>query len=104
MVHFRNDVVDYNLGFVTYLLRVQHQRSWQEMPPIMVHKGELERYTNAVGTDLKIVWRSLHKRMRIMEVPTIKHAVETAEEAEEPFQQSTKEEPFMQFLKAETGL
>jgi hypothetical protein len=29
MVHFRNNMVDYNQGYVEYLLRAQHQHEWQ---------------------------------------------------------------------------
>jgi hypothetical protein len=34
IVHFRNDAVDNNMAYVRYLMRVQHKKSWQDMPPI----------------------------------------------------------------------
>ena len=97
LVHFRNDAVDNNMAMVRYLMRIQHKKSWQDMPPIMVHKGELERYTNKVAIDLGIVWQSPHHRLRIMEVPPIQHV---QEDDETPEQRPSKvEEPFMKFLK-----
>ena len=38
LVHFRNDEVDHNSSFARYLMRVQHKKCWQDMPPIMVHR------------------------------------------------------------------
>lgn len=104
LVHMRNDSLNHNWNYATYLLRVQHQRSWQDMPPIMVHKGELERYTDKVATDLGIVWQSPHHRVRIMELPTIVQAKEEQDEAVDDGKGFTKgEEPFMKFIKEETA-
>lgn len=71
------------------------------MPPIMVNRGELVGFCNKVAMDLNIAWLSSHHRVRIMEVPT----VITAQEDNEGYQKEPrpKEEPFMRFLKAETG-
>jgi hypothetical protein len=99
LVHFRNDAVDHSQELVTYLLRVQHKKSWQDMPPIMVHKGELQRYATMVASDLGIVWRSPHHRIRVVEVPAIRQAqAEDDQASKKPYV-----EPFLRFMQAETG-
>lgn len=131
LVHFRNDAVSHDASSAEYILRAQHQRPWQDTPPIMVHRGELEQFMTDVAVDLGIAWKSTHKRMRIMEVPTIQHTsiggggiTETiatnsnrstnnngvtdpilAAAAAAPTTTTTaiKEEPFLQFMKAQTG-
>lgn len=76
LVHFRNNMVDYNQGyceyckystwevclcngcfdpphflntyflFITAVLRAQHQQEWQYISPVMVQKGELQKHMN----------------------------------------------------------
>ncbi|CAB9520719.1 expressed unknown protein [Seminavis robusta] len=104
LVHFRNDAVDHNAAYVQYLLRVQHKKSWQDMPPIMVHKGELDRYCTKVAVDLNIAWLSSHHRIRVVEVPPIQYAKDDDGGVDGKVIGTGKgEEPFMKFIKAEVG-
>ena len=103
LVHFRNNAVDHDGSYAEYLLRAQHQRPWQESPPIMAHRGELEQFMTDVAVDLGIAWRSSHKRVRIMELPTIKSIAADDGDDDDHAQTTPKEEPFLQFMKQETG-
>lgn len=108
LVHFRNDAVSNDASTAEYLLRAQHQRPWQDAMPIMVHRGELEQYMTDVAMDIGIAWRSTHKRVRIMEVPTIHSIAKNGDDDEDDdnkdVEATKKVEPFLQFMKSEIGL
>lgn len=104
LVHFRNNAVSNDASSAEYLLRAQHQRPWQDSPPVMVHRGELEQFMTDVAVDLGIAWRSSHMRFRVMEVPPIKTITDgsTSDDkhcANNEKEEASKEEPFLKFMK-----
>merc|ERR1712232_394005 len=58
LLHFRNNGINFDKRCVEYVLRAQHVKSWQEMAPIMVQKGELDRKCTEVAKKLKIAFSS----------------------------------------------
>jgi hypothetical protein len=68
----------------------------------VVHRGELERFTNNVAIDLGIVWQSPHHRIRVMEIPPIVQVLDN-EASEAKHVDAHKEEPFMRFLQQDVA-
>ena len=104
LVHFRNNAVSNDASSAEYMLRAQHQRPWQDSPPVMVHRGELEQFMTDVAVDLGIAWRSSHMRFRVMEVPPIKtiavgDSPSDDENGTNDEPEAIKEEPFLKFMK-----
>jgi hypothetical protein len=99
--HFRITDLEYMFKMSSLMALTYFAIALQDMAPIMVHRGELERYTQKVASDLGIVWRSSHRRLRIMEVPPIRIAQEKEEKETTAF---GGVEPFMQYIKEETGM
>lgn len=56
LIHKRANGVDSNAGYINYLYRAQHVKSWQELGAIMISKGEWERHADKVATDMGIVF------------------------------------------------
>ena len=102
LTHFRNNMVDNNQSYVEYLLRAQHQQEWQYLSTIMIQKGDLQRFMDRVATDLGINWKYESYRFKLTELPHV--VTTTPDEANE--QDQSKEsnvEPFLKFIKEETG-
>jgi len=63
LVHFRTNALDANAGYVEYTLVVQHIKSWQDIAPIMVQKGELLKQCNKISDSLGITYDSPPSRV-----------------------------------------
>lgn len=103
MVHFRNDMVDNNQGYVEYLLRAQHQQEWQYLSPIMVQKGELQRFMDRVASDLGINWKSDDYRIRIVQVPPIRQVAGADDDNVAKTGDKLHVEPFLKYIQEETS-
>lgn len=65
LVHYRSESVDSDNGFVEYIFRAQHVKSWQDMAAIMISKGEWERYADTLATEMGIVFETEPRQMTV---------------------------------------
>jgi hypothetical protein len=71
----------------------------------MVQKGELQRFMNGVATDLGINWQYQSYRFRVEQMPKLAVTTTALEEGaeEEDKDDNHHVEPFLKFIKEETG-
>ena len=65
LIHYRAEKVDSDSGFVEYVYRAQHVKAWQDMAPIMINKGEWERYADTLATEMGIIFDSPPRQMTV---------------------------------------
>jgi len=65
LIHYRQEQIDSDNGFIFMLYRAQHAKPWQEMAAIMIHKGEWERYADTVATEMGIGFDSPPNQMAV---------------------------------------
>lgn len=56
MTHFRTDDTDPDMGYVQYVLKLQHIKPWQDMPTILVQRGEFIKYCNRIAEAIGITY------------------------------------------------
>lgn len=65
LIHYRMEQTDSDNGFVVWMFRVQHSKSWQELGPIMIHKGEVEKYADEIATEIGINFETPPRQMTV---------------------------------------
>ncbi len=71
---FRVQSVNFDSQYVEYMMRFTHVKTWQDLGPIFINKGELERYCVNVAINLGICWESSVPYMNILLNPQNKAA------------------------------
>lgn len=65
IVVFRITNIDPDTEVITYNLRVQHQKSWQEMASVLINQGELMQFCITLMTKLGVVYDSPKSRVSV---------------------------------------
>jgi hypothetical protein len=63
---FRVQSVNCDSQYVEYMMRFSHVKTWQDLGPIFINKGELERYCIKVAENLGICWQDPVPSMKVL--------------------------------------